>query len=432
MCLQNIFNLGISIKKGGKMQIKITKKSVEKLEFPDSGQTLVWDSDLKGFGVRLTASRMSYFVQSRVNGNSKRITIGKHGIFTPDEARKIAKEKLMDMAKGINPNDAKKTKEALAITLKEVGSAYIKDRDLKQNSIRDINIHINGIFKDWKDQPVSTISRGMVLKLFRKRTEESPSQANQAFRVLRALFNYAMATYRPGDKPIILENPVKVISDAKIWNVIQPKNRRIPLLEVGRAWNILERIKKNPALELSGRSIVDAVSFCLLTGARWGEVQELTWDNVDLKAGIWHIEDPKNKVPVTLPLNSQAKTLLENRIRMDRNKFVFCSNKSRTGYIGPGRFVTDQIAKDLKISLSPHDLRRTFRSIAAELNIELWRTKLLMNHKISNDITIQAYTEKEDLEYLRPNIQAIGDWIERQGELERNKIIDINVVREVI
>jgi integrase len=411
--------------------MKITKKTVDKLGLPDSGQKLVWDSELKGFGIRLTAGSMSYFVQGRVNGNSKRITIGKHGIFTPDEARKEAKERLRDMAKGIDPNDVKKTNEALTITLAEVGSAYIQDRTLKQNSIRDINLHLNCIFGPWKDQPITDITRDMVLKLFRQRTEESPSQANQAFRNLRALFNYAMATYRPGDKPIILENPVKVISDAKIWNVIQAKNRRIPLLEVGQAWNILESIKEKPALELPGRSIVDAVYFCFLTGARWGEAQSLTWNNVNLEAETWFIKDPKNKIPITLPLNSQVKTVLENRTRIDGNNFVFCSNKSKTGYIGPGRFVTDQIAKDLKILLSPHDLRRTFRSIAAELNIELWRTKLLMNHKIRDDITIQAYTEKSDLEYLRPNIQMIGDWIERQGKIAAsNNVVDINSKRE--
>jgi len=414
------------------MQIKITKKSVDNLKLPEAGQTLVWDSELKGFGIRLTAGGMAYFVQGRANGKSIRITIGRHGVFTPEQARIEAKEKLLNMAKGIDPNDVKKTNEALTITLGEVGASYINDRSLKQNSIRDINIHLNGIFKPWKDQPIASINRDMVLKLFRKRTEESPSQANQAFRVLRGLFNYAMATYRPGDKPIILENPVKVISDAKVWNVVKAKNRRIPIKQVGRAWNILKDIQENPVLALPGRSMVDAVIFCLLAGCRWSEAQALPWEDVNLEAGTWFIRDPKNKSSVTLPLSDQAKILLENRARIAGNPYVFCSNKSKTGYIGPGRWVTDQIAKDLKIELSPHDLRRTFRSIAAELDIELWRTKLLMNHKIRDDITIQAYTEKDDLDYLRPSVQAIGAWIERQGKLARAKnVIDINSKKRV-
>ncbi len=406
--------------------MKITKKTVDSLKLPKEGQVLVWDSEIKGFGIRLTAGGMSYFVQGRANGKSRRITIGKHGVFTPEQARIEAKEKLRDLTKGVDPRDAKKINEVLSITLAGVGAGYIKDRSLKKNSIRDINIHLNGVFAPWKDEPITSINRDMVLKLFRKRTGESPSQANQAFRVLRGLFNYAMATYRPGDKPIILENPVKVISDAKVWNVVKAKNRRIPIKQVGRAWNILKGIQENPVLALPGRSIVDAVIFCLLTGCRWSEAQDLTWENVSLEAGTWFIRDPKNKESVILPLSDQAKTLLENRARIDGNPFVFCSNKSKTGYIGPGRWVTDQIAAKLKIDLSAHDLRRTFRSIAAELDIELWRTKLLMNHKIRDDITIQAYTEKDDLGYLRPSIQAIGDWIERQGKIAAaGNVVDI-------
>jgi integrase len=413
--------------------MKLTKKTVDNLKLPEEGQVLVWDSELKGFGIRLTSGGMSYFVQGRANGKSRRITIGKHGIFTPEQARIEAKEKLRDMAKGIDPKDVKKTNEALAITLAEVGASYIKDRALKKNSIRDINIHLNGIFQGWKDQPITNISRDMVLKLFRKRSEESPSQANQAFRVLRGLFNYAMATYRPGDKPIILENPVKVISDAKVWNVVKAKNRRIPINQVGRAWNILKDIQENPVLALPGRSMVDAVIFCLLTGCRWSEAQTLPWEDVNLEAGTWFIRDPKNKESVTLPLSGQAKILLENRSMIAGNGFVFCSNKSKTGYIGPGRWVTDQIAKDLKIEFSPHDLRRTFRSIAAELDIELWRTKLLMNHKIRDDVTIQSYTEKDDLGYLRPSIQAIGDWIEKKGqEAAAGNVVDIGTKRQAV
>jgi integrase len=172
--------------------------------------------------------------------------------------------------------------------------------------------------------------------------------------------------------------------------------------------------------------MVDAVAFCLLTGARWGEAQKLTWENVNLEAGTWHIQDTKTKTNSTLPLSTQAQALLEKRPTVEKNSFVFCSNKSKTGHIGPGRFVTDQLANHLEIELSPHDLRRTFRSIAAACEIELWRTKLLMNHKINNDITIQAYTEKDDLEYLRPSIQSIGDWIERQAKIvDTSNVIDM-------
>jgi integrase len=330
------------------------------------------------------------------------------------------------MSKGIDPVQKKKAEKAAKTTLDEVAESYIRDRALKQSSIRDIHKHLNGVFKDWRKEPITKITRDDCLTLFRKRSAESPSQANQAFRILRALLNYAIEVYRP----VITENPVRVLSGAGIWNTIKPKNRKIPIAEVGRAWCKLDTIKADPTLGIAGQSMVGAVMFCLLTGCRWGEAQKLTWGNVDLKNKSWRIEDPKNKNDVTLPLSTQAAELLENRFRIENSLYVFCSEKSKTGYIGPGRYVTDQLAAELGIELSPHDLRRTFRAIAAELNVELWRTKLLMNHKISNDVTIQSYTEKQDLEYLRPSIQAIGAWIERKAKEHRSKVVDINSKRK--
>lgn len=419
---------------------KLTKMVIDGFSLPEKSPVFIWDTELKNFGIKLNPTGKVFIVQSRVNGQSRRVKIGDYGVFTVDEARREAKRFLMDMSNGINPTEEKKIKGAQAVTIEEVAQDYIKDRTLKTSSIHDINKHLKGTFKAWKDKPITAITREMVLKLFRQRSEQSPAQANQAFRVLRALLNYAMEAYRPGNKPIIIENPVQIISGARIWNKIKPKNRRIPIEQVGQAWVMLENMQLDLVQTMAFRSMVDAVLFCLLTGARWGECQKLTWDSVNLESGVdketgeilgqWHIKDPKNTIPITLPLSSQARVLLESKPRIKENNFVFCSEKSKTGYIGPGRFVTDQLTEALGVELSAHDLRRTFRSIAAHLNVELWRTKLLMNHKMGNDITIQAYTEKSDLEYLRPNIQTIGDWIEKQGKLEKNKIIDLNVARE--
>jgi len=406
---------------------KLTKKTIDNLMLPTTGQVFLWDDELKGFGVRLTSGGKAYIVQTRVKGKVRRVTIGKHGVFTPDEARKKAREALRDMENGVDPAEQKAADRAASTTLNEVTESYIRDRALKQTSIRDINRHLNATFKEWKNKPITKITRDDCLILFRKRSAESPAQANQAFRILRALLNYAIEIYRP----VITENPVQVLSGAKVWNTVEAKNRKIPIANIGRAWVKLEKIKENVTLGIAGQSMADAVIFCLLTGARWGEVQKLTWKNVNLDTRSWFIDNPKNGQSVSLPLSSHAVELLENRYRIKNNPFVFCSEKSDTGYIGPSRYITDQLAADLGIELSAHDLRRTFRSVAAEVNVELWRTKLLMNHKISNDVTIQAYTEKQDLEYLRPSIQAIADWIIEQGRIEAGEnVVKLDVRRK--
>lgn len=406
-----------------------TKTFVEKLtpfQEGQKGQKLYWDKNLLGFGLRVTPTSKVFIAQARVNGKSRRVKIGNFGPWTVDDARKKAKALLSEMSQGIDPNREKKLKEIQAKTLKEVVEDYIKDRALKPLTIRDINTHLNGIFFDWKNQPINKITRDKVLNLYRKKSEESPAQANQAFRILRALLNYARAAYQPGGELIIIDNPVNVISDLKIWHSIKPKNRRIPTDKVGKAWNLLQGLRKYQGYGLAGHSLADCVTFALLTGCRWNEARTLTWNNVSLKAGTWHIADPKNNEAVTLPLCTQAQAMLEERPRVKGNNFVFCSDQSKTGFIGNGRFITDQLSKALNVELSPHDLRRTFRSIAAECDVELWRTKLLLNHKVNDDITIEAYTEKQDLEYLRPAIQKIGNWIERQGKIAASpKVVEL-------
>ena len=59
---------------------------------PEKGQAFYWDDSLKGFGVRLTpGGTISYIVQGRVDGNAIRKTIGRYGVLTAIQARKLAK-----------------------------------------------------------------------------------------------------------------------------------------------------------------------------------------------------------------------------------------------------------------------------------------------------------------------------------------------------
>jgi hypothetical protein len=63
-----------------------------------------YDTVVAGFGAYATATgACAYFVQYRLGGRetaSKRMTIGKHGVLTAEQARLTAKDKLGDVAKG--------------------------------------------------------------------------------------------------------------------------------------------------------------------------------------------------------------------------------------------------------------------------------------------------------------------------------------------
>ncbi|WP_179953298.1 tyrosine-type recombinase/integrase [Desulfobotulus mexicanus] len=408
--------------------MKLTKKVIDCLLLPEEKPFFIWDDELKGFGLRVNPSSKVYIVQGRVGGKVRRVTIGKHGTFTLQQARERAADILREMVHGKDPVTEKKRKEALSVTLEEVKNAYIKDRSLKARTETDIRRHVRDNFSEWKDKPISGITRQKCLSRFREISDRSPAQANQAFRVLRGLLNYAMATYRPEDRPILTENPVSIISDAKLWHNVQAKNRRIPNNQVGMIFNFLQKERENPFNTDEGRTVADAVLFMLLTGARRTEALSLKWEHVDIQGQSWRILDPKNRHPVTLPLSTFICTLLSERPRV--NDYVFFSKKATTGHISEPKHTVKKISEMIGTTISSHDLRRTFRAIAGECGIELWRTKLLLNHRMSGDVTLESYTETSDCRYLLPEIQKISDWVERQGVQDAaGNVITLNHAR---
>ncbi len=149
----------------------------------------------------------------------------------------------------------------------------------------------------------------------------------------------------------------------------------------------------------------------------------LTWERINLDEGWWFIPDPKNRKPVTFPMSKVAMEILKERPKT--NQYIFPA-RSGEGYIHDARGHFQKISEAVGVQISAHDLRRTFRAIAGECQIELWKTKLLMNHRLSGDVTISHYTETEDLRYLEPEINQIADWIIRQGMIaSSDKVVPI-------
>ena len=105
---------------------KLTKRTVDATEIRSSDYVL-WDDDLPGFGLRVFKSgKRSYVVQYRTAGRSRRVTIGLHGVWNPEEARREAKALLGQVARGGNPAEERKL-DREAITVKELCTRYLED-----------------------------------------------------------------------------------------------------------------------------------------------------------------------------------------------------------------------------------------------------------------------------------------------------------------
>lgn len=400
-----------------KSNLRLTKTKVESLPVPASMQAFYWDSDLRGFGVRINPKgKRSYIIQGRVGGKSRRVTLGTHGVLTCDEARKKARAALVGLDEGIDPQVEKRRSAALAVTLGEWAKDYCKNRRttkggaLTAKSIRDIERHIKANFADWAGKPITSINSEMCRDRFEEISKRSPAQANQAFRILRALINFSADEENP--RP----NPVTTLSKKKLWNPNKQKSGSIPLEKIGAVWNMLQDRRKSPALLPIAQTGADIISFILLTGCRWSEAAELTWDCVDLDAGSWHIADPKNHNPITFPLSMQTSKLLTERPRIEGREYVF-PGRSKNAFITDARSTMDEVSTLAGPHLSAHDLRRTFIAIGIKLKIELWKLKLLTNHISKGDVTIDHYTETNDLRYLSADSERIAAWIVEQGAI---------------
>ena len=411
---------------------KLTKTYIDKLTAPADKEAFHWDTEVKGFGLRVTPTgKITYIVQGRVNGSSPRISIGPHGVFTVDQAREVAREHLRSMRMGIDPRAVAKKEAAQRVTLRDVADAYKRDRPLKDSSKAEIERHVTTTFEAWLKKPLKDINREMVTKRFNEIKTKgtrgdgpAPAQANQSMAVLRALFNYAIREYRePDGAPVLTDNPVDVLY--KKWVPLKPRTSRVPDSKVGAVWSFLTKAREQ-AYNRDTLASLDLVMLLMLTGLRIGECSELTWDRVNLEEGWIHIPDPKNSNPVWLPLSTQAVQLLTTRQRVKGSPFVF-SSWGKAGHIKDPRDTMKKVSEAAGTKITPHDLRRTFTTIGvATCGIDLHKVELLTNH-VPKGVTARHYLETSHLQYLKPETQRISDWIEQQAAA-LNKCVEESTV----
>jgi len=413
------------------MQIKLTKANVDRHCLPPTAeevnrngkpirQHIYWDSELPGFGVVVGSRRKTFIAQRPVNGKTVRTSIGPMGVYTPDEARKQARQLLQEMANGVNPNQRQREQadaqaqaeheaEWRAFTLRQAMDEHIANLRAENRSERTIELiryEIPHYLGEWLDKPLADIRPSDCLDRHREITEQhGPVTANRTMRMLRACWNSARARYEE-----LPEHPIKRAAGGRPfpWNKTKRKRQPIPWDELP-AW--AERVDRiaNPIRR-------DFQWFVLLTGLRSEDARTVRWEHVNFDEKTLYRPSPKGGEDraFTLPLSDALVAILQRRWANNEMDFGYSdrgwvwptwSGQGRVTYMREAKeqdYWKDNKSRWRKRNAlpTPHRLRDTWASAANEAGVGLIAIKVLMNHSLPEADVTQGYIRPSG-EYLR-------------------------------
>ncbi|WP_278044950.1 tyrosine-type recombinase/integrase [Moraxella caviae] len=126
--------------------------------------------------------------------------------------------------------------------------------------------------------------------------------------------------------------------------------------------------------------------------------------------------DPKNSEPHTLPMGDVLWALMKKRRKYITGNWVFPSAKSASGHIVNISKVREKINNECGVKFTFHDLRRTFASIAENLDYGQYTIKRLLNHKDDDNDVTAGYVQISDkkLRQAMNEIEStvLGEWRE--------------------
>lgn len=372
--------------------MRITKRSVDALEAQDSDY-FAWDEELPGFGVRVYASgRKSYLVQYRSGRRSRRITLGLHGALTPEEARKVAKVHLGDIAKGGDPAEVRKL-DRKGMTIRELCERYMADAEIglvpgkrrlpkKPSTLASdrsrLDAHIlpllgTRLVKEVRRADVNQFLRDVATGKARRDRRTKPRgrsivsgglpTATRTLGLLGSIFTYAV---RNG---IVETNPVHGVA-RPATNV---RERRLTEAE----YRLLGRLLKDAEANGHNPAALEVIRILALTGCRRGEIEKLKWLEVDDARSCLRLQDTKEGRS-TRAVGTIVLRRLDARRPERARGFVFEGAVPGQPFEGLPKVWAKVVRPHLDVT--PHVLRHSYASIANDLGYTEATIAALLGH----------------------------------------------------
>lgn len=277
---------------------RIVQRSIAKLSAPKEGNRITWDSEIPGFGVRVTAAgAISFVLDYWIHGRHRRYTIGRFPELTTAAAREKALQLRGRILDGFDPLEERERQRGEP-TMGELCDRYLKEYaevHKRPSSVRNDRQMIEHIIRPKVGSlRLKAIGRRDIESLHTS-LKGTPYRANRVLALLSKMFSLA---------------------NGWGWLTANP-SKGIPRFDEERRerWLTAEEIAafKRALDEYEDQNAANSLRLLLLTGSREGEVLSATWEQFDIPRGIWTkpSHHTKQKKVEHVPLSPQALELLK-------------------------------------------------------------------------------------------------------------------------
>ncbi|MBU2893536.1 site-specific integrase [Colwellia sp. D2M02] len=327
------------------------------------------------------------------NGKRKEITLGQYPDLSLADAKADAAIKKREVNLGSDPLIARKRIKEQSIKLVDDLFADWFDNDIAKR-LKHPNIPKRVYTKDVKpfigDMPLDQVNARDIRKIIQAISDDRPTIANDALMYLKQLFRHGIKL------DLIAHNPASAFTVSDAGGVEKSRDRYLTLDEITKAFKVFQQ---HPAK--FNRDNYLACALLVTLGVRKSELCCAKWEEFELDKALWHLPEGRSKTgaPITIPLPNQVLVWLnELTMRACGSDYVFparrASKKPHMGDDTLNRAISSMFGHeagrktqppnlmgDIK-PFSPHDLRRTFRSLAASQGVAGHVAERCLNHKL--------------------------------------------------